>query len=215
MYWFQKAKNPTTQSNPILISVFLYQNCWGFSENNGPSEDNAHDKVLSEQRKMQNRIPLLQEFPCGSAGQESICNVGDLGSINPWVGKIPWRRERLATPVFWPGEFHGLQSYFSLLRHMEANSLPWGSGWAWRLTWPKECGGCEALKLPNQVHQKPCRLPLPQGPPQSSEPPYEVWHPDCPAGEAWWRALVKSSGGAQPSSPCRGTAHMNEAVLDP
>ena len=28
--------------------------------------------------------------------------------INPWVGKIPWRRERLPTPVFGPGEFHGL-----------------------------------------------------------------------------------------------------------
>ena len=29
-----------------------------------------------------------------------------------WVrslgGKIPWKRERLPTPVFWPGEFHGL-----------------------------------------------------------------------------------------------------------
>jgi len=23
--------------------------------------------------------------------------------VNPWVGKIPWRRERLPTPVFWPG----------------------------------------------------------------------------------------------------------------
>ena len=28
----------------------------------------------------------------------------------PWVGKIPWRRERLPTPVFSPGEFHGLHS---------------------------------------------------------------------------------------------------------
>ena len=31
-----------------------------------------------------------------------------------WVqslgGKIPWRRERLLTPVFWPGESHGLYS---------------------------------------------------------------------------------------------------------
>ena len=34
--------------------------------------------------------------------------------FNPWVGKIPWRRERLPTPVFWPREFHGLYS-------------PWGS----------------------------------------------------------------------------------------
>ena len=30
--------------------------------------------------------------------------------FNPWLGKIPWRRERLPTPVFWPGEFHGLYS---------------------------------------------------------------------------------------------------------
>ena len=33
---------------------------------------------------------------------------------DPWIGKIPWRRERLPTPVFWPGEFHGLY-------------IPWGS----------------------------------------------------------------------------------------
>ena len=27
-----------------------------------------------------------------------------------WVGKIPWRRERLPASVFWPGEFQGLYS---------------------------------------------------------------------------------------------------------
>ena len=27
-----------------------------------------------------------------------------------WVGKIPWRREKLPTAVFCPGEFHGLYS---------------------------------------------------------------------------------------------------------
>ena len=48
-------------------------------------------------------------FPCGSAGKESSCNVGDLGSI-PGLGRSPWRMERLPTPVFWPGEFHGLSS---------------------------------------------------------------------------------------------------------
>ena len=26
--------------------------------------------------------------------------------FDPWVGKIPWRREWLPTPVFLPGEFH-------------------------------------------------------------------------------------------------------------
>ena len=30
--------------------------------------------------------------------------------LETWVGKIPWRREQLPTPVFWPGEFHGLYS---------------------------------------------------------------------------------------------------------
>ena len=28
--------------------------------------------------------------------------------FDPWVEKIPWRKEQLPTPVFWPGEFHGL-----------------------------------------------------------------------------------------------------------
>ena len=27
--------------------------------------------------------------------------------FDPWVGKIPWRRERQPTPVFLPGESHG------------------------------------------------------------------------------------------------------------
>ena len=30
--------------------------------------------------------------------------------VNPWIEKIPWRRERLPTPVFWPGEFPGFYS---------------------------------------------------------------------------------------------------------
>ena len=29
-------------------------------------------------------------------------------AFNLWVGKIPCRRERLLSPVFWPGEFQGL-----------------------------------------------------------------------------------------------------------
>ena len=27
--------------------------------------------------------------------------------FDPWVGKIPWIKERLPTPVFLPEEFHG------------------------------------------------------------------------------------------------------------
>ena len=36
--------------------------------------------------------------------------ASDYDGTNPWTAKIPWRRERLPTPVFWPAEFHGLYS---------------------------------------------------------------------------------------------------------
>ena len=45
---------------------------------------------------------IYLDFPC-SAGKESACNAGDLGSIS-------WRREQLPTSVFWPEDFHGLYS---------------------------------------------------------------------------------------------------------
>ena len=38
--------------------------------------------------------------------------------FNPWVGKTPWRREWLSTPVFLPGEYHGKSSL--------AGYSPWG-----------------------------------------------------------------------------------------
>jgi len=31
--------------------------------------------------------------------------------LDPWVGKISWKRERLPTPVFFPGEFHRQKSH--------------------------------------------------------------------------------------------------------
>ena len=43
-----------------------------------------------------------------------------------WVGKIPWRRERLPTPGSWPGECHGLYSPWGLKKSdtTEQLSLP-------------------------------------------------------------------------------------------
>ena len=43
--------------------------------------------------------------------------------FDPWVGKIPWRREQLPTPVFWPGELHGQRSL--------AGYSPWGCRVGW------------------------------------------------------------------------------------
>ena len=44
-----------------------------------------------------------------------ICLQCGRPGFDPWVGKIPWRRERLPAPVFWPGDVHRLYS-------------PWGHG---------------------------------------------------------------------------------------
>jgi len=34
-------------------------------------------------------------FPDGSDSTEPACNVEDPSSIDPWLGKIPWRREHM------------------------------------------------------------------------------------------------------------------------
>ena len=50
---------------------------------------------------------LPKNFPGGSGGKESACNAGDLGSI-PGLGRSLGEGNWLPTPVFWPGEGHGL-----------------------------------------------------------------------------------------------------------
>ena len=51
-------------------------------------------------------------FPSGSDGKESACNAGDPGSI-PGSERSPWRREWQCTPVFLPGEFHGIRAWWA------------------------------------------------------------------------------------------------------
>ena len=48
-------------------------------------------------------------YPGGSDGKESACNARD-PRFDPWVKKIPYKREWQPTPVFFPGEFHGQRS---------------------------------------------------------------------------------------------------------
>ena len=50
------------------------------------------------------RFHIRFEFRWGFPDSSVATPVGFLGR------EIPWRRERLPTPIFWPGEFHGLYS---------------------------------------------------------------------------------------------------------
>ena len=51
---------------------------------------------------------LGYSLPGSSNGKESW--QGRRPRFDPWVRKIPWRREWLPTPVFLPGECHGQRS---------------------------------------------------------------------------------------------------------
>ena len=61
-------------------------------------------------------------LPWWLTGKESACQAGDEG-----VGKIPWRREWLPTPVFLPGEFHGQRSLVGYIQSMgsESDTTEW------------------------------------------------------------------------------------------
>ena len=45
-------------------------------------------------------------------------SAGDARGLDPWVGKMPWRRKWQLTPVFLLGEFNGHRSL--------AGYSPWG-----------------------------------------------------------------------------------------
>ena len=74
-----------------------------------------------------NLSPVLYPSDIWCLGLPEWCNHKEPASqyrrhkrrgLDPWVGKIPWRRELQPTPVFLPGEFHGPRSL--------VGCSPWG-----------------------------------------------------------------------------------------
>ena len=59
----------------------------------------------------------LRGFPGGPSDKEPTCQCRRC-SFDPWVGKMPWRREWQPTPVSLPGESHGQRSL--------VGDSPWG-----------------------------------------------------------------------------------------
>ena len=70
--------------------------------------------IISSSQQPYNKTGLSEfswGFPGGSVVKNLLANSGDIGDrFNPWVRKIPWRREWQPTPVFLPGESHGQRS---------------------------------------------------------------------------------------------------------
>ena len=84
-------------------------------------------------------------LPCGSAGEESICHVGDLGSI-PEVGRSPGEGNVYPLQYFWASLVAQLVKNLPATRETWAPSLGWedplekgvathSSILAWRIPW--------------------------------------------------------------------------------
>ena len=58
------------------------------------------------------RLPtqVFLDFPCGLAGKESACNVGDLGSI-PGLGKSPGEGKA------YPLQYSGMENFMDCIVH--------------------------------------------------------------------------------------------------
>ena len=72
---------------------------------------------------------LLLGFPCGSAGKESICNTGDLGSI-PGLGRSPGEGKG------YPLQYSGLENSMNYTIHgiLQARILEWEPPEYWSLS---------------------------------------------------------------------------------
>ena len=66
--------------------------------------------------------------------------------FDPWVGKIPWRREQLHIPVFWPGELHGLYSPWGHAELDTTERLLLSGGTSGKDP-TCQCGGCKRCSI--------------------------------------------------------------------
>jgi len=69
-------------------------------------------------------ITQLYESTVASGGSDGKdCLQCRRPGFVPWVGKIPWRRKWLPTPVFLPGESHGQRNLvgYSPCGHKESD----------------------------------------------------------------------------------------------
>ena len=82
--------------------------CFPNSSGGKESTYNAGDpgSIPGSERSTGEGIDYSLQYSCAYLVAQLLKNLP--ATRETWVGKIPWRRERLPIPGFWPGEFHGL-----------------------------------------------------------------------------------------------------------
>ena len=79
-----------------------------------------------------------QGLPCGSAGKESACNVGDLGS-NPGLGRSPGEGKG------YPFQYSGLENSRDCIVHGVVKSWTWLSDFHFQLQFSSVAQSCPVL----------------------------------------------------------------------
>ena len=122
---------------------------WGPPLPVSPSQNVCH--FLPQQRGSLHSLSLkmvgVGGSPHSSVGKESACNAGDPW-FDSWVGKIPWRRDRLSTPVFlgFPSGSASKESTFNAgdlggEEPLEKGKATHSSILAWRIPWTVQSMG--------------------------------------------------------------------------
>ena len=99
---------------PSNIPLYIYT--WGFPDSSVGEEStcNAGDpcSIPVSGRSAGEGIGYPLQYSWVSLVGQVVKNPPAMWrpGFDPWVRKIPWRRERLPIPLFWTGEFHGLYS---------------------------------------------------------------------------------------------------------
>ena len=105
---------------------------------------------------------IFKDFPGGSAGKESACNVGDLGFI-PGLGRSP------GEGISYPLQYSCASLVTQLVKNLPVMQETWAQslGWenplekgmathssilAWRISWTEEPGGLQSTGLQRIGH---------------------------------------------------------------
>ena len=95
--------------------LFMYM-LPGFPDSSAGKESTCNigypGSIPGSGRSLREGIGYPLQYSWASLVAQTVKNLPAIWrpGFDPWVGRIPWRRERLPSPVFLPGELHGQRS---------------------------------------------------------------------------------------------------------
>ena len=119
-----RTKNFPHPPVPWIPQLWLLSRIWHFLQKflcvcSIPNSDTESLSCSPPKQNRDKNLGLINlGFPDGASGKEHTCQCRrhKRSGFDPSVGKIPWRRAWLPTPVFLPGKSHGQRSLVGSVR---------------------------------------------------------------------------------------------------